>query len=192
MRAAKFWPLIPFSLLLACADRDDAYVVPAEQMNVAPPVAEAGGNVGARARLAPTPGNDARGTLQLSSTASGTQISGEIAGLAAGSVHALHVHENGDCSAPDASSAGDHLNPTNVAHGDPGSATHHAGDLPNIEANAQGVAMVDVTTASLLVATAIGKAFILHAGADDYVTQPAGGAGDRIACGVIEAAASTG
>jgi Cu-Zn family superoxide dismutase len=104
--------------------------------------------------------------------------------------HGLHIHENGDCSAPDAMSAGGHWNPDMHMHGAPG-ATSHLGDLGNITVNADGTATLTATNALWEIGTGTardvkGKAVIVHAKADDLTTQPTGDAGDRIGCGVIK------
>jgi superoxide dismutase, Cu-Zn family len=113
----------------------------------------------------------------------------EIHGLAPGSEHGFHVHDKGDCSAPDASSAGGHFNPGGMVHGRAGTGPHHAGDLPSVVADAKGnVNATLVLTGVTLAAGAesiVGHAIVLHAKRDDYTTQPAGDAGPRIACGVI-------
>lgn len=147
----------------------------------------------ARATLAPTQGNQAAGQLTLiAEDAGGVRVIGAIQGLDAGSEHAIHIHEKGDCSAPDASSAGAHFNPGEEPHGDPEGTAHHAGDMPNITADAQGNAMVSVHIPGIGLGgdgpgDAMGKALVVHKEADDYRTQPAGDSGARIACGVIEA-----
>ncbi len=103
--------------------------------------------------------------------------------------HAVHVHENGDCSADDGTSAGGHFNPGGVAHGSPHAAEHHAGDLGNMWVNEKGLGRHVILMPELSVdggSNAVrGRAMIVHAGADDLVTQPTGAAGGRIGCGVI-------
>lgn len=118
------------------------------------------------------------------------QISGEIKGLTPKSTLAIHVHEWGDCRSPEAPGA--HFDPHKSGkHGHPNDpvGSHHAGDLPNLEVNDQGVARIDFTTKALTLDhspnSAIGRALIVHEKADDYKSQPAGNAGGRIACGVI-------
>lgn len=128
------------------------------------------------------------GQLELHESA-GVRISGRIQGLRPRAIHALHIHEIGDCSAPDFSSTGAHFNPDNNAHGSGPDA--HLGDLGNIKANRQGVAdvQVELPTASLGVAprNLIGRSVVLRARGDDLRSQPYGNSGPRIACGVIEA-----
>lgn len=144
--------------------------------------------------MASTQGNSAKGDLVLSPDNHGLRITGNLTGLKAKSEHGFHVHQNGDCSAPDGSSAGDHFNPTGAPHGNPtgddAGAQHHAGDMPNVIADDKGNAKVDVRIHGVTLGDGgendvLGKAVILHADADDYSSQPAGNAGARIACGVI-------
>src|SRR3546814_10123835 len=107
----------------------------------------------------------------------GVHITGQIGGLGAGQTHAIHVHEKGDCSAADASSAGGHFNPTGSPHGRAGTPTHHAGDMDNLTANAQGVADVNIHLAGVTLGGGAandiaGRAVIVHAAPDDYTSQP--------------------
>lgn len=146
------------------------------------------------ANLAPASGSLVSGRLTLRPMAmngvDGVHVAGEVGGLPRNSTHGLHVHQIGDCSAADASSAGDHFNPGNRAHGKSGPGEHHAGDMDNIVANADGVAQVNfhLPGATLGTGTAddIGnRALVVHAAPDDYRSQPGGNSGARIACGVI-------
>jgi Cu-Zn family superoxide dismutase len=104
--------------------------------------------------------------------------------------HALHLHENGDCSAEDASSAGGHWNPTNNQHGQRGSGEFHKGDVMNLTVEENGNAEVSMVVTGWTIggnqqSNILNKAVIIHAGADDFTSQPSGDAGKRIACGVI-------
>jgi Cu-Zn family superoxide dismutase len=139
--------------------------------------------------LRPASGSLVSGKLNALPIVGGVRITGEIGGLARGSTHAIHIHEKGDCSAADATSAGGHFNPAQQPHGRVDSGPHHGGDMDNIVANASGVARVDVHALGVSLgggATDIGgRAIVVHAMADDYVTQPAGNAGARVACGII-------
>jgi Cu-Zn family superoxide dismutase len=142
--------------------------------------------------LAPASGSLVSGRLTAMPMGNGVHFTGEIGGLAPGSTHAIHVHERGDCSAADASSACGHFNPTNQPHGQVGTPTHHAGDMNNLVANAQGVARVDVHAQNVTLGggapnDVAGRAVIVHAKADDYRSQPSGDAGARVACGLITA-----
>ncbi len=130
------------------------------------------------------------GRLMAMPMAGGVHLSGEIGGLAPNSTHAIHIHETGDCSAADASSAGGHFNPGAAPHGKVGASPHHGGDMDNIVANAQGVARVDVHASGVTLGggaanDVAGRAVVVHAVADDYTSQPSGNAGARVACGVI-------
>jgi len=157
--------------------------------SVAPPP-EAQSPVGAQAELKPTAGNSVAGTLSLTPEKDGVRIAGSITGLAPGE-HGFHVHEKGDCSAPDGSSAGGHFNPAGAPHGKPGPMPHHMGDINSIRATAEGKADVDVRIKGVTLRTSdatdiAGKAIVVHEKPDDYKSQPAGNSGNRIACGVIE------
>jgi superoxide dismutase, Cu-Zn family len=134
------------------------------------------------AQLAPTQGSAVTGSLALAPSPAGVRITGTVQGLAPDGEFGFHVHERGDCSAPDASSAGAHFNPDQARHGNPGGAEHHAGDMLNIRADSEGVAQVDTTAAGT---DLVGKAIVVHESPDDYTTQPSGTSGKRIACGVI-------
>ncbi len=104
--------------------------------------------------------------------------------------HAVHIHAIGDCSAPDGTSAGGHWNPTGVAHGKWGEGEFHLGDIGNMMVDAQGMGTIELTTNLWEMNTGsdidiVGKAMVVHAEADDFVSQPSGNAGARIGCGVI-------
>lgn len=108
--------------------------------------------------------------------------------------HAFHIHESGMCEAPDFESAGGHYNPEDKEHGKDSPEGSHAGDFDNIEVDEDGKASVQFDTdqvslqegADNTVFTEAGTSLVIHADEDDYVSQPSGDAGDRIACGVIE------
>ena len=145
----------------------------------------------ANVNLASASGSLVSGKLSLMPMGDGLHLTGEIGGLKPNSSHGIHIHEKGDCSAADASSAGGHFNPASAAHGKVDTATHHGGDMNNISANAEGVATVDVHAKGVVLGggaanDAVGKAVIVHADPDDYTSQPSGNAGARVACGVIE------
>jgi Cu-Zn family superoxide dismutase len=147
---------------------------------------------GAVAQIAPTQGNTVTGSLALDQSPEGVRISGAIQGLKPNAEFGFHVHEKGDCSAPDGSSAGGHFNPAQTQHGNPTGGAHHAGDMVNIKSNDQGVAQVDTTAAGTTLqggsdTDLIGKAIVVHESPDDYTTQPSGNSGKRVACGVIAA-----
>ena len=141
--------------------------------------------------LAPTKGSSATGTVMVMSMGDGVHFSGVISGLTPGK-HGAHIHENGDCSAPDAASAGGHFNPAGANHGAPDLIPHHAGDLGNLVASNDGRAELNVHANGVALESGAnsigGRALIVHAGEDDFKTQPTGNAGARVACGVIKAA----
>jgi Cu-Zn family superoxide dismutase len=140
------------------------------------------------AQLEPTQGNKARGTVRFSSEGNAVRVTADITGLTPGE-HGFHVHEKGDCSAPDASSAGGHFNPDNQPHGARDAEARHVGDLGNLTADDKGRAQLNYLDQKLSLSgpnTIIGRAVIVHAGRDDLKSQPAGDAGGRVACGAIE------
>jgi Cu-Zn family superoxide dismutase len=171
------------SLLSACATAP----APPRMSDPLPPATPV---AAARAVLAPASGSLVSGTVELRSMADGVHIRGELGGFTPGSSHGFHVHERGDCSAADASSAGDHFNPTGAAHGRAGAGVHHLGDMDNLVANAEGIARVDMHVRDVTLGTRrandiLNRALVVHARADDYRSQPSGNAGARVACGVI-------
>jgi superoxide dismutase, Cu-Zn family len=141
------------------------------------------------AALNPTKNNKAHGTVHFKAVEGGILITADMEGLTPGK-HGFHIHEFGDCSAPDAMSAGAHFNPTHMKHGGPDYAERHVGDLGNIVANQNGYAhyeRVDTIIQLNGPDTIVGRSLIVHASADDFTSQPAGNAGARISCGIIEA-----
>ena len=142
--------------------------------------------------MSPTANNKVTGTVTFTKTADGIQVVADITGLTPGK-HGFHVHEFGDCSAPDGNSAGSHFNPTNDPHADHSAEKRHIGDLGNIEADASGKARLDFVDKKIKFSgdnSIIGRALILHEKADDLRTQPTGDAGGRVACGVVGVAKS--
>jgi Cu-Zn family superoxide dismutase len=136
--------------------------------------------------LHPTRGSEAHGTVTFDRADGGITISADIERLAAGE-HGFHVHEFGDCSAPDGTSAGGHFNPDSAQHGAPTDQERHVGDLGNITADPSGAhyERTDDVIAFEGAHSIIGRAVIVHAGEDDLTSQPSGDAGARVACGVI-------
>ena len=177
--------------LAACAS------TPQEAAPPAAPAATAHNASTARqaiANLASASGSLVSGRLTLVPMGDGVHITGEIGGLQANSSHGFHIHEKGDCSAADASSAGGHFNPAAKPHGRTGHGAHHAGDGDNLVADSQGVARVNAHFSGVSLGGGsandiAGRALIVHANADDYSSQPAGNAGARVACGLIRVAA---
>ena len=104
--------------------------------------------------------------------------------------HGLHIHEKGDCSAPDATSAGGHFNAAGHPHAAPADQARHNGELGNIEVGADGKGHLEITSDLLTVSpgpdSVVGRSVIFHEKADDLKTQPTGNAGARYGCGVIQ------
>ncbi|HZR06867.1 MAG TPA: superoxide dismutase family protein [Candidatus Udaeobacter sp.] len=143
--------------------------------------------------LHPTAGNKVSGTVTFTEQADGVKVRAEITGLTPGN-HGFHVHEFGDCSAADASSAGGHFNPTHKPHAGPDAPERHVGDMGNVQADASGKATLEYVDHQISLSndeqSAIGRSVVVHAKADDLKSQPAGDSGARVACGVIGRAKS--
>jgi Cu-Zn family superoxide dismutase len=132
------------------------------------------------------------GTLTLERSVAGVRIDGALTGVPPG-VHGIHFHEVGRCEGPSFASAGAHVNPTGAQHGLENPRGPHAGDLPNLFANAAGQMVVDIATPRVTLTSdqpaglfdTDGTALVIHANADDQRTDPSGNSGERIACGVV-------
>lgn len=176
--------------LCACASTPESGGTTSAPAATAVPAAAVSTARAATVNLASASGSLVSGKLSLMPMGDGVHLRGEIGGLGVNATHAIHIHEKGDCSAADASSAGAHFNPSASPHGRVGSGAHHGGDMDNIVSNADGVAMVDVHASGVTLGggaanDVAGKAVVVHAAPDDYTSQPAGNAGARVACGVI-------
>lgn len=132
------------------------------------------------------------GNVAIEQLERGVRLYAQAANLPAGT-HAFHIHQTGKCDPPDFKSAGGHFNPTDEQHGWNNPQGHHAGDFPNVHVQDDGRLAIEYFTDSVTLGdgeTSIfdddGSAIVMHEGADDYKTDPAGDAGARIACGVIE------
>jgi Cu-Zn family superoxide dismutase len=140
--------------------------------------------------LEPKSGSHVSGTATFRQQRDKVVFTAEIHGLKPG-VHAIHIHEKADCSAADGSSAGGHWNPTFKKHGKWGSAEYHRGDIGNFTADESGTGKISLTTDEWCIGCGdqardiVGKGLIVHEKADDYVTQPTGNAGGRVACSAI-------
>ena len=129
------------------------------------------------------------GTATFEGDKGSVKVTVDVTGAPAGE-HGVHIHETGDCSAPDAMSAGGHWNPTMQMHGMAGGSSH-LGDLGNLTIAADGKGTLTLTNPAWEIGTGgandvVGKALVVHAMADDFATQPTGNSGGRIGCGVIE------
>lgn len=139
-------------------------------------ISESGTKVQGRALFTQLPAGGVKTEVWIESAAPGT--------------HGLHIHEKGDCSAPDGSSAGGHFNAAGNPHAAPADKARHNGDLGNIEVGADGKGHLELTTDLLTVKpgpnSVVGKSVIFHEKADDLKTQPSGNAGGRFGCGVVQ------
>lgn len=148
--------------------------------------------------LNPTEGHEAEGVVRFTREGDALRVSVRVSGLAPGD-HGFHVHELGDCSAADASSAGGHFMPFSNPHGARDAERRHVGDLGNLSADASGVAEADFVDSKVTLpgpalsgtASILGRAVVVHAGRDDLASQPSGDAGPRVACGVVGIAGPT-
>lgn len=133
-------------------------------------------------------GTETQGTAKFTQTGKMVELDMNVYKLTPNALHAAHIHEFGDCSATDGSSAGGHWNPTSQQHGKWGMGEHHAGDLGNLKADKNGTARLVMKTDKWCIGCAdankniIGKSIIIHAKADDFKTQPTGNAGGRVGC----------
>lgn len=155
-------------------------------MFAAPAAAQDGGSVNV---LLKGPDGASRGTSTLTQTPNGVLLANDLQNLPDGE-HAIHLHETGRCEG-DFSSAGGHYDPAGAEHGFKVEGGPHAGDMPNFTATGGGARFdhvnprVSLTGGDAPLDDEDGTALVVHAGADDYESQPSGDAGDRIACGVV-------
>jgi len=147
----------------------------------------------ATALLSAASGSNVSGTATFTQTADGkVKMVLAVENLTAGE-HAIHLHENGDCSAADATSAGGHWNPAEDDHGKRGENEYHAGDIDNLTVGEDGKGNLEMVVEGWSIGDGqdsdiLNKAVIIHADADDFTSQPSGAAGSRVACGVIQEA----
>ncbi len=140
--------------------------------------------------LEPKSGTETSGTITFSEADGKVSMEATINGLTPG-VHAIHIHEKSDCSAADGSSAGGHWNPTFKDHGKWGDDQYHRGDIGNFTVGEDGKGTVSFSTDEWCIGcddetkNILGKSIIVHEGADDFVTQPTGDAGGRVACTAV-------
>lgn len=170
--------LLGACLALAGCDSDEEEVLQQESV--------------AEIRATPASGSSVAGEAVFSQDGDDIMLIVDIRNASPG-LHAVHIHEMGDCSADDGTSAGGHWNPTGEEHGRWGEDSFHLGDLGNIPVGSDGTGYIERTTDLWEMGTGsdrdiVGKAIIVHAGEDDFTSQPSGAAGARIGCGVIELA----
>lgn len=179
--------LLTIFLLASCSqgdmsDADTQVDTEQETVETAPEITQA------TAVLSPTDGNETAGVVTFTQTDEGVRVEATVSGLDAEARHGFHIHQYGDCRAPDGTSAGGHFNPEDVEHGAPTADIRHVGDLGNLPTNAQGTAEVDFVDTHVELNgpnSVLGRGVIVHAGTDDFESQPTGAAGSRLACGVI-------
>lgn len=144
----------------------------------------------AEAKLEARSGSNVSGTVSFAQAGDKLRVEAKVSGLTPGE-HGFHVHESGDCSAADATSAKGHFNPAAKSHGHHGGTERHAGDMPNLVADASGNASfkgeIGMLTLDGAASGIVGRSVVIHADPDDYKSQPAGNSGKRIACGTIKA-----
>ena len=137
-------------------------------------------------------GSNVSGTVTFLQENGEVTMTAEVTGLEEG-MHAIHLHENADCSAEDGSSAGGHWNPTFEDHGEWGdSAGYHRGDIGNFDVNSNGKGSITFTTDEWCIGcedekkNILNKAVIIHEGVDDFTSQPSGNAGSRVGCAELK------
>ena len=142
----------------------------------------------ATAKLEPTKGNTANGTVTFTQKGDKVQVNAKVAGLTPGG-HGFHIHEKGDCSSGDGMSTGGHFNPRGKPHAVHTTPDRHTGDLPMLVADASGNAMLVIELDVMAIGSGesdiVGRGLIVHKDPDDFATQPTGNSGARVACGVI-------
>ena len=144
---------------------------------------------GAKAELQPTKGNRTTGSVVFTEVGAKVRVQANVTGLKPNHEHGFHIHEAGDCSSGDGMSAKGHFNPQAKPHGPYSSSARHAGDMPNLRADAEGRAQaqfeLDTITVTAGANSIVGRGLIVHVEPDDYTSQPVGNAGARLACAVI-------
>ena len=190
-RAALFASALLLLSQPVCAGKPAPPKAPADAKKAEPAKVEIPKGEMARAEMKNAEGKKV-GDVTIEQTPQGVIVSVSLENVPAG-MHAFHIHETGKCEAP-FKSAGGHFNPGTHKHGIKSAEGKHAGDMPNVDVPEGGkikftffngdVTLKEGEKNSLL--DADGSAFVLHKGADDYASDPTGGAGDRWACGVIE------
>lgn len=188
MNRAKIALLVASFLVAgaACGGPPAAPPPPPPKPTTPPAVGDA---VVATAVLEGRSGSSMTGTARFVADGGSVTLTLNVQGAPPGE-HAVHLHDTGDCSAPDATSAGGHWNPTKSDHGEWGHPPHHLGDIGNLHVGADGTGALLLTTDRWTIGTGdvgdlLGHAVIVHEKVDDFKTQPTGAAGARIACGVV-------
>lgn len=178
--------LLLVGFAISCAEQEPQQEIGEDEITETTMGQESDDNKRAIAVIHPTEGNDASGTVTFEQTGDSVHVTAEISGLEQGQ-HGFHVHEYGDCSASDATSAGGHYNPGDNEHGAPDDEERHVGDMGNIEAGSDEASrdyfdsVIELNGSNSI----IGHAVVIHEGEDDLQSQPTGDAGSRLGCGVI-------
>lgn len=139
------------------------------------------------AQVHPTENSEVTGTVTFNKVEDGVRVQANVEGLSQGN-HGFHIHQYGDCTASDGTSAGGHYNPTNNDHGAPTADNRHMGDMGNLVAVQYETTTIDYIDPKIKLNgpnSVIGRAVVIHGGEDDFESQPSGAAGPRMACGVI-------
>ena len=192
-RIKLFAILSSAAVLAACQKSEDVAVNVDESANVAMDNGSANGLPTTQSASVPLNGADgaSMGSLTATEDAAGVTLTLTVAGMPAG-VHGVHLHTTGLCEGPKFESAGSHWNPTGKQHGRDNPAGAHSGDLDNLTVAGDGsgnatftIAGATLSPGPMSLADDDGTAFVVHAKADDYKTDPSGASGDRVACAVI-------
>lgn len=189
----RYWITAAIPVLLAGCNAPDTSAPPPK--DDAPPaetteITAGGGTAGERATADLKAADGKAAGKAIATTANGhVMLALEVEGLPPGQ-HGVHVHMTGKCDAPKFESAGGHWNPGDAQHGLEAPKGQHAGDMPNLDLDANGrgrltYELKGATFAGLM--DSDGSAMVVHASADDQKTDPSGNSGDRIACGIFEA-----
>src|SRR5580658_2509525 len=181
---SKLFPLIAGTILMCgCASSSRAAGDPPTTAPDATIKAVAVIKPGAAATTQPT-NNNVTGTVTFTQTGSAVTFVADIDGLEPNTMHGFHIHDKGDLSTPNLSSAGGHFNPTHEMHGGPDSPHHHMGDLGNLSADANGHAHLEGAVPGVTLTVGdfgiLGRSVIIHAKEDDLHSQPAGESGARV------------
>lgn len=174
----KFNKLFIFSLLIAFASCGKTEEIEVRKVVQEPDVKSA------VAEVHPVGDSGVTGTVYYDVVDGGVEVRAEISGLEPGK-HGFHIHQYGDCTAEDGTSAGGHFNPAEHQHSGPEDVMRHMGDMGNITADEDGNADLQYVDAEIMMDMIIGRGIIVHSGEDDLTTQPTGAAGARLGCGVI-------